>query len=156
MWSFVTAGTAPGLATATDADGDGRSDLAVFRKATGTWMTLLSGQAFGASQSGAWGVSTDIPVAGDFDGDGRMDRTVYRPSSGTWYILEIQQRFHGLADGPVGHGDRHSDARGHRRRRPRRPDRVAPVQRHLVLVDLVERLQLRQCGSEAMGQRGAW
>ncbi len=93
VWSFVTAGTAPRLATATDLDGDGRSDLAVFRKASGTWMTLLSGQSYGASQSVAWGASADIPLAGDFDGDGRMDRTVYRPSNGTWYILKSGSGF---------------------------------------------------------------
>ena len=93
VWSFVTAGTAPGLATATDLDGDGRSDLVVYRKSTGTWMSLLSKQSYSSSQTGAWGIATDVPMAGDFDGDGRMDRTVYRPSNGSWYILKSSSGF---------------------------------------------------------------
>jgi phosphatidylserine/phosphatidylglycerophosphate/cardiolipin synthase-like enzyme len=91
VWTFVTAGNPPG--TAADVDGDGRTDLVVFRKSSGSWLSLLSGQSYQASQTVAWGQSGDIPMGGDFDGDGKADRTVYRPSNGTWYILKSSTNF---------------------------------------------------------------
>ena len=87
VWSFVTAGAAPRRSTVADADGDGRTDLVVFRRSTGTWLTLLSANGYRSSSAVAWGASTDIPLRGDFDGDFKMDRAFYRPSTGTWHIL---------------------------------------------------------------------
>jgi hypothetical protein len=88
VWSFVTAGTAPPrTAVPGDADGDGLSDLMVFRRSTSTWFSLLSAQNYGSSQAISWGLEGDVPLAGDFDGDHVIDRTVFRPSNGTWYGL---------------------------------------------------------------------
>jgi hypothetical protein len=70
--------------TVGDFDGDGRSDLTVFRPSTGIWYSLLSGGSATATQ---WGVSTDMDVSADFDGDGKSDVAVWRPSTGTWYII---------------------------------------------------------------------
>lgn len=68
-----------------DFDGDGTTDLTVFRPSTGSWFTLNSGSnTFTAVNFGQAG---DIPVDGDFDGDSRNDIAVYRPSDGTWYRL---------------------------------------------------------------------
>jgi len=65
-----------------DYDGDGKTDIAVYRD--GVWQIRLSSD--GSQLNFQWGLSTDIPVRGDFDGDGRSDLAVFRPSNGTWYI----------------------------------------------------------------------
>lgn len=71
--------------TIADFDGDGKSDLSVFRPATGAWYNLLSGP----NQTSAvnWGANGDKIVPGDYDGDGKTDLGVFRPSTGTWYVL---------------------------------------------------------------------
>jgi parallel beta-helix repeat protein len=72
-----------------DLDGDGKTELVVFRPSTGVWYVRYSSLAYSTSTIGAfaWGVAGDVPVSGDFDGDGRADVTVFRPSTGSWYIL---------------------------------------------------------------------
>lgn len=66
-------------------DGDGMSDLAVFRPSSGNWYIMNSSNS--AFSAVAFGQSGDKPVPGDFDGDGKHDVAVFRPSSGYWYIL---------------------------------------------------------------------
>lgn len=68
-----------------DFDGDGKTDIGVFRPGAGTWYMLRSSDnGFVAQQ---FGIGTDKLAPGDFDGDGKADITVWRPSTGTWYIL---------------------------------------------------------------------
>jgi len=62
-----------------DFNGDGQTDVAVFRPGNSTWY--LSGQ--GAT---AFGQAGDIPVPADYNGDGKDDIAVFRPSNSTWYI----------------------------------------------------------------------
>jgi hypothetical protein len=66
-----------------DFDGDGKTDLALYRG--GQWIILPS--SGGYIQTGLGGADSDIPVAGDFDGDGKTDLAVYRKATGYWYIL---------------------------------------------------------------------
>lgn len=69
-----------------DFDGDGTSDISVFRPSNGGWFILNSGSnTFTGLQFGQNG---DIPLDGDFDGDGRTDIAVFRPSDGTFYLIK--------------------------------------------------------------------
>ena len=67
-----------------DYDGDGRSDIAVYRPATGEWF--INGSATNTNIYYAWGAPAstgagDIPVPGDYDGDGQTDVAVYRQTT---------------------------------------------------------------------------
>jgi hypothetical protein len=72
---------------ASDFDGDGVSDVAVYRPATGTWLISSSLSNFTSTITHLWGTSTDVPVPGDYDGDGKTDPAFYRPSTGEWQVL---------------------------------------------------------------------
>lgn len=65
-----------------DFDGDGRSDISVFRPSDSVWYLNRTLQGFSATQ---FGLSTDKITPADFDGDGKTDIAVYR--DGTWFWL---------------------------------------------------------------------
>src|SRR6185369_13357602 len=84
-----------------DFNGDGATDLLVFRPSTGAWYSRDIGLVTVLGQNG------DVPLPGDYDGDGINDPAVFRPSTGRWIILAsstgLQQTvpFGSLADVPV-------------------------------------------------------
>jgi hypothetical protein len=76
-----------------DFDGDGRTDISVFRSSNGFWYISKNSGGF---SSVPWGLGNDTLVPGDYDGDGRTDIAVFRrgsqsisgePGDNIWYIL---------------------------------------------------------------------
>jgi uncharacterized cupin superfamily protein len=78
----------PPCALINDFDGDGKSDMAVWRGQQGEWLINNSGD--GSQQTVNWGASyephRDLMVAADYDGDGKADVAVFRRGDGQWYI----------------------------------------------------------------------
>ena len=70
--------------TAVDFDGDGKSDIGVYRD--GTWFIRRTADG-GVTGVGWGGLAQDTPVPADYDGDGKTDIAVYRSSDGGWYVL---------------------------------------------------------------------
>ena len=73
-------------ATISDFNGDGKTDLGVYRPASSRWLSLLSGGGVLDTTFGAPNLE-DIPVPGDYDGDGKTDLAVFRPASSRWLAL---------------------------------------------------------------------
>lgn len=67
-----------------DFDGDGRTDVSVYRPGEGNWY--LEQSSNGAPFTINFGLSSDVITPGDYDGDGLNDLAVFRPSTGTWWI----------------------------------------------------------------------
>jgi hypothetical protein len=88
-----------------DFDGDGHTEIAVFRPSDGNWYYLKS--TTGEYAAVHFGTTGDIPLVGDFDGDGKTDLSVFRPSNSFWYRLDssngqyFAQKFGTTGDVPV-------------------------------------------------------
>ncbi|MDQ6927350.1 MAG: lamin tail domain-containing protein [Actinomycetota bacterium] len=93
--SARTCGGAASAGTVSDFDGNGTTDLGVFRPSTGTWFVK-------DKSTTGWGTSGDVPVPGDYDGNGTTDDAVFRPSNGTWFVKDgPTMAFGAPADTPV-------------------------------------------------------
>jgi hypothetical protein len=66
-----------------DYDGDGRTDLFLYR-ARGDWYRVRFTGAGPSYDAGAWSAGWTLS-RGDFNGDGRTDLFLYNPTSGRWY-----------------------------------------------------------------------
>ncbi len=71
-----------------DFDGDGKTDISIFRPGPGEWWYLKSSN--GGNAAAQFGASTDKIVPGDYTGDGKSDFAFYRPSTGTWFVLRSE------------------------------------------------------------------
>ncbi len=83
------------LAKTADFDGDGKTDLSVFRN--GSWIVQRSTAGF---SSYIFGLSTDKLVPGDYDGDNKTDYAVYR--NGNWYVQRSTAGFTSRSWGTAG------------------------------------------------------
>jgi murein DD-endopeptidase MepM/ murein hydrolase activator NlpD len=89
-----------------DYDGDGKTDLAVYRPENGQWIVKASGgvsipdTTFGDPSDG-------VPVPGDYDGDGRTDFAVFQTMTRVWRVkmssggADINKQYGDPFDKPV-------------------------------------------------------
>lgn len=117
----IGTGSASALTVFSDFDGDGKSDLSVWRGVNSNWLIARSSD--GQSQSTPWGSSAapynDLIASGDYDGDGKTDLAIFRrgtAQAGHWYIKrssdgQVKDTFWGLGtDIPVA-GDYDGDGK---------------------------------------------
>lgn len=74
-----------------DFDGDGISDLSVYRPSNSRWYRAMS-SLNGAVREITFGSLGDIPVTGDFNGDGKDEVGVYTPKLGRWSLLQSDEQ----------------------------------------------------------------
>ncbi len=85
-----------------DYNGDGTSDIAIFRGSSGMWSVRGVTRAY-------FGSSSDIPIPGDYDGDGTADIGIFRPGSGLWGVRGVTRVYYGSASDIPIPGDYNGD-----------------------------------------------
>lgn len=78
-----------------DFDGDGMTDLSVWRPSSGVWY--LQSNLNGTITGPQWGVATDKIAPDDYDGDGKADAAVWRPAPPTQAAFFILQSSNSMA-----------------------------------------------------------
>ncbi len=88
----------PSRAKYVDFDGDGRTDVSVFRPSDGNWYIHRSGDNGMTAMN--FGIATDRIRPGDYDGDGKTDIAVNR--DGTWFLMKSRDGFAAVSFGIAG------------------------------------------------------
>ena len=78
----------PGTSRPADFDGDNKTDLSIFRPASGQWWINRSSNS--STFAAQFGASGDRIVPADYTGDAKTDIAVWRPSNGNWIILRSE------------------------------------------------------------------
>ena len=73
-----------------DYNGDGTSDIAIFRDSAGLWAIRGLSRVY-------FGRSDDLPSPGDYDGDGTTEIAVFRRSSGLWAVRDGVRAYFGAS-----------------------------------------------------------
>jgi CSLREA domain-containing protein len=73
-----------------DFDGDGKSDVSIFRPGPtpAQWWILRSSDL--GNNAYSFGLGSDKPVPADFTGDGKTDLAFFRESSSEWFVLRSE------------------------------------------------------------------
>ncbi|MBK9173217.1 MAG: VCBS repeat-containing protein [Chloracidobacterium sp.] len=88
-----------------DFDGDGKTDVGIFRPGPAEWWYRRSSD--GQVPALQFGTSTDAIAPVDYTGDGKSDVAFFRPTTGEWFILRSEDGsfysfpFGGAGDTPV-------------------------------------------------------
>ena len=70
-----------------DYDGDGDTDLTLYRPATAT--SYAEWWVYGVGKIATHGSVGDKPAPGDYDGDGDTEATLFRPSTSEWWAVGL-------------------------------------------------------------------
>lgn len=71
-----------------DFDGDGKTDIGIFRPGLAEWWIQKS--ADGNVLATQFGATTDSIVPADYTGDGKADIAIWRPATGQWFVLRSE------------------------------------------------------------------
>lgn len=86
-----------------DFDGDGKTDIGIFRPSVAEWW--IDRSSTGVTFAVQFGATTDRIVPGDYTGDGKADVAIWRPANGEWFVLRSDDfsffAFHFGANGDV-------------------------------------------------------
>ena len=86
----------------TDYDGDGTSDIAVYRETSGLWAVRGITRLY-------FGGSGDYPVPADYNGDGTTDPAIFRDWTGLWALRGISRIYFGASFDQARPGDFNGD-----------------------------------------------
>ena len=78
----------PGQDAPFDFDGDGKTDIAIFRPTPAEWWYRRS--STGETIAAQFGNSADKLTPADWTGDGKADIAIWRPATGEWFILRSE------------------------------------------------------------------
>ena len=90
--------TPAGLPWIHDYDGDGVSDIGIFRPASGLWAVRGVTRVY-------FGAGNDIPVPGDYAGEGITRIGIFRPASGLWAVRGLTRVYFGSSSDSPFPGD---------------------------------------------------
>ena len=71
-----------------DFDDDGKTDIGIFRPASGDWW--INRSSTGQTVSAHFGQSSDQIIPADFTGDFKTDIAIWRPATGSWFVLRSE------------------------------------------------------------------